>query len=509
MIVTRRLAAGLLYSIARSAGEHVALPGEETPLHGVFEGNTLAQRGTQRRRLGGGADQRLTEDGGYGCSSRSLENPCMNVDGYDLLPLLPTCQQYILCQDQRLAFTFSCAEGKAFDQRLKTCLSEELSDCPCRKISASESIDGPNPLQSWYEIIHSESPDYVWVEDGADRSWPHHDNKDSQSGTPSKSGKATNNKSKGEKYSDDVAKSPKSGKATNNRSKGAKYSDDVAKSPKSGKAANNSSKGANYSSDVAASSTKTKFFGDVAKSLKTKNGKSTNSEHGQNSVFPPLVPIPSPPTELATTEPAATRPGKPNTSLPSAMLSSNSPTALPLATTGPTATKIINPNTSPPSAISPGNSPTIALPVETTEPTATKSIGPQTNYPSAILSSNSTTIALTSTSAPSQQPSRETCISGSRNETFDGGVFPIYPWTTGGDGNWTIHEDIVDQGTFFIKSPDLGGSASIAVANASVSTCETFLGGTMSITVLAGGVLPPTDIFGIYLDGVEKIGLIE
>jgi hypothetical protein len=116
---------------------------------------------------------------------------------------------------------------------------------------------------------------------------------------------------------------------------------------------------------------------------------------------------------------------------------------------------------------------------------------------------------LTSTSAPSQQPSLETCISGSRNETFDGGVFPISPWTTGGDGNWTVHEDIIDQGKFFIKSPDLGGSTSIAVANASVSTCATFLGGTMVITVVAGGVLPPTDIFGIYLDGEEKIGLIE
>jgi len=83
MIARRRLAAGLLYSIARSAaGDHVvALPGEETPLHGVLEGNPSAQRGAHGRRLGGGADQRLTEDGGYGCSSRSLENPCMNVDG--------------------------------------------------------------------------------------------------------------------------------------------------------------------------------------------------------------------------------------------------------------------------------------------------------------------------------------------------------------------------------------------------------------------------------------------
>jgi len=418
--------------------------------------------------------------------SRSLENPCMNVDGYDLLPLLPTCRHYILCQDQRLAFTYSCAEGKVFDQRLKTCLIEELADCPCRKISASESIDRPNP--SWYDIIHSDTPDYVWVEDGGDRSWSHHDKKDSQSRTPSESGKATHNSSKG-----------------------AKRSDDVAKSPKSGKASNNSGKGANYSSDVAVSSKKPKLFGNGAKSLKTKRGKSTKSEHGMNSVFPPVVPIPSPPpTELTSIEPTATSTGKPNASLPSAILQSNMPTITsPFATTGPTATQTISTNTSPPSAMPSGNSPTIALPVATTEPTATKTISPTTTNPSAILPSNTPTIALTSTSAPSQQPSRETCISGSRNETFDGGVFPISPWTTGGDGNWTIHEDIIDQGNFFIKSPDLGGSTSIAVANASVSTCATFLGGTMFITVLAGGVLPPTDIFGIYLDGVEKIGLIE
>ena len=489
MIARRRLAAGLIYSIARSAaGDHVvALPGEETPLHGVLEGNPSAQRGTHVRRFGGGADQRLTEDGGYGCSSRSLENPCMNVDGYDLLPLLPTCQHYILCQDQRLAFTYSCAEGKVFDQRLKTCLIEELADCPCRKISASESIDGPNPLHAWYDIIHSDTPDYVWVEDGGDRSWSHHDNKYSQSITP-----------------------PKSGKTTYNSSKGVKHSDEVEQLPKSGKASNKSGKGADYSSDVAVSSKKPKLFGNGAKSSKSKSGKLTKREHGMNSVFPPVITIPSPPTELATTEPTAIETGKPNASLPSAILPSNRPTTtLSLATTGPTATNTISTNTSPPSAMPSGNSPAIALPVATTEPTATKTIDPTTTSPSATLSSNSPIIDLTSTSAPSQQPSRETCISGSSNETFDGGVFPISPWTTGGDGNWTVHEDIIDQGKFFIKSPDLGGSASIAVANASVSTCATFLGGTMVITVVAGGVLPPTDIFGIYLDGEEKIELIE
>ena len=215
---------------------------------------------------------------------------------------------------------------------------------------------------------------------------------------------------------------------------------------------------------------------------------------------------------LVTIEPSATRTNGPMTASPSVILRSDSPTiALPLVTAEPTATRTNGPMTALPSVIVASDSPTIALPLVTTEPTAAKTIGPNT-IPSVLPSSDGPTIASTlTTTPPSQQPSSEECISGSDSETFDGGVFPVPPWTTGGDGFWTVHDGITWEGKYSIKSPDLtvAGATSIAVANATVSTCVTYLGGTMSISVLAGGILPPTDVFGLYVDGVEARQLIE
>ncbi|KAL3774274.1 hypothetical protein ACHAW5_005945 [Stephanodiscus triporus] len=524
MIVTRRVAAVLLCYITCSAGNDVAIPGEDTiSLHEFFEGYATAQRGTQRRRLENRGKRKRTEDGGYDCTSHSLENSCENVDGYDLLPLLPTaCRQYAICRDQRIAFTFDCPEGRVFDHRVKKCLSEEMAYCPCQKFSASNSIDEPNQSSSWY-TIHSDKTKYVWITDGGDRSWSNSYRTDFQSSTPSKSIKSSD-----DSYFGDVVRSSKSGKASNNSSKGAK---------------------------------EPPIFGKAAKS--SKRGKSSKSEHGFDSVLPPLEPIPPPPTMVDTNEPPAentinrattppsailpingptisqttTSPSailsingptialpsngptmSPTTAPPSAILSINSPTIAPsppprVDTTEPTARSTISPNTTPPSALLPSNGTTITpsppTKVATTEPTAANTISPTTTSPSAILTSNGPTIALTLTVAPSQQPSTEPCISGSENETFEGGVFPISPWTTGGDGNWTIHEGNTNQGNYSIKSPDLSGATSIAAANVSVSTCANFSGAAMSIGLLAGGVLPPTDAFSIYIDGVEVKEVIE
>ncbi|KAL7542552.1 hypothetical protein ACHAXR_012900 [Thalassiosira sp. AJA248-18] len=101
------------------------------------------------------------------------------------------------------------------------------------------------------------------------------------------------------------------------------------------------------------------------------------------------------------------------------------------------------------------------------------------------------------------------CMSAGGYENFESGSFPISPWTTSGDGSWTIDKGNTYEGMYSIKSPDLSGTASFpAVSNATISTCETFAGGTMTLGVKAS-VLPPSDMFGIFIDGINDIQLVD
>jgi hypothetical protein len=154
-----------------------------------------------------------------------------------------------------------------------------------------------------------------------------------------------------------------------------------------------------------------------------------------------------------------------------------------------------NPSTDEPTTIRTTNRPNTSPPLEIVLPSKRPTIAPTTQQSSG-------------------------CVSESKiyNTTESGGsVFPISPWTTTGDGNWTIYNSdntptiepiVATKLVAWIQSPNLTGSTIIAIANASITTCDTFVGGIMSITILAN-VLPPTDIFNIYIDGIETVQLIE
>ena len=80
-------------------------------------------------------------------------------------------------------------------------------------------------------------------------------------------------------------------------------------------------------------------------------------------------------------------------------------------------------------------------------------------------------------------------------------VFPNAPWTTGGDGEWTI-DDTNALGSYSIKSPNLEGSEGAAFSNATLAICDDFNGGVLNFNTLAP-VLPPYDVLVWFVDGVE------
>ncbi|KAL7491152.1 hypothetical protein ACHAWT_000622 [Skeletonema menzelii] len=80
-------------------------------------------------------------------------------------------------------------------------------------------------------------------------------------------------------------------------------------------------------------------------------------------------------------------------------------------------------------------------------------------------------------------------------------VFPKAPWTTGGDGEWTI-DDTNAIGSYSIKSPNLEGSEGAAFSNATLAICDDFNGGVLNFNTLAP-VLPPYDVLVWFVDGVE------
>lgn len=478
-----------------------------------------------------GAEQRPTENGEYDCATHSLVNPCENADGYELRPLLPTCKEYAICHDRRLKLMLKCADGKLFDHRLKLCMSEEMAECPCReKFSSSEATDGPDQI-SWYDT--SSGTKYVWI---TDMKYRHDKNNGSQSKPPKVSKIETMSAAVGKsgKFSAaDIGKLHQSETLTVPTAmiKGQKvgtgyptfyptvyptFYPTVGSISKTGKSAS----GVSYS-------VKSHKIATLEPTPSSSTDMATNVSGGTktgspNTYVPSVIYIPTIALPAATSEPAVTMTRSPKTVAPSTIrepasaMTSNPSTIAPSAIYSPTialnvphASGTGSPNTVPPSDTLQSKNPTITLPSATSEPTATINSSPSTSFSPSFTKplSYNPTISLSST-APSKLPSYKNpaCISGSEIYSFESGVFPISPWTTGGDGNWTIYED--RQSPTWIKSPDLTGANSIAISNASVSICETFSGGTMSIIVLAN-VLPPTDVFKIYVDGVETMQLID
>lgn len=94
------------------------------------------------------------------------------------------------------------------------------------------------------------------------------------------------------------------------------------------------------------------------------------------------------------------------------------------------------------------------------------------------------------------------------SDDFEAGVFPIPPWTTGGDGVWALDETDAFEGTYSIKSPNLDGSPTPVTSNATLTLCQDFTGGVLKVQVKAS-VLPPSDIFIIYINGESAAQLVD
>jgi hypothetical protein len=118
---------------------------------------------------------------------------------------------------------------------------------------------------------------------------------------------------------------------------------------------------------------------------------------------------------------------------------------------------------------------------------------------------------------------------------FENGVFPEPPWSTSGDGLWAFDQINVDEGTYSIKSPDLGGENSTVplTSNATLTLSDDFIGGVLKLRVFARSVLslilfihrvfslatnslttfhsvqPPRDIFSIYVDGESAAQIVD
>ena len=401
-----------------SAGERASPLGKGVQhLHRQSLGNTIIQHGASRGRLENVKERKLSNswlsdgDGGYDCTTHPT---CENVDGNHILPLPPNCNEYMLCQDHKITSVFSCAEGKVFDHRIKTCIIEAMADCPCREYDMHRSYDNTNNVIS----------------------------KAQKSSTLSKSAKSTYVMLSSDESTYDMISS-KSGKVktkTSNKSIG--KVDNAKASKSSGKSSSKSTKPLKLSPVEQPTTTKP-------------TEKVTNS------------PTVSPTTKAQSIEPTET------ITIPNII--TMSPSIKP-STSNPT--EIVNDMSMSPTT----NSPTESL-VITQQPTLTMMSLP-----------------------PSDE--KTTCMSAPGSENFESGIFPISPWTTVGDGNWTIDEGDTYEGMYAVKSPDLSGATSKSISNITISTCDSYEGGTMSFGVRAS-VLPPTDLFKVYINGEEKLLLID
>jgi len=120
---------------------------------------------------------------------------------------------------------------------------------------------------------------------------------------------------------------------------------------------------------------------------------------------------------------------------------------------------------------------------------------PTTSKPTPISTSPPTTKSL--------QPTQTACVPLDPNPySFEppNNVFPKPPWTTGGDGEWTIDDSSSYTGKYSIRSPNFDGSPVLQISNATLTVCDDYAGGPLIFRVIAS-VLPPQDNFIVYVDG--------
>lgn len=104
-------------------------------------------------------------------------------------------------------------------------------------------------------------------------------------------------------------------------------------------------------------------------------------------------------------------------------------------------------------------------------------------------------------------PSNPDCVPLQNNpEDFSDGTFPSPPWSTGGAGVWTTDTEQFFSGDASIRSPNLEGTAG-GMSNVTLDLCDDFTGGVMTLKAFAS-VLPPADIFIIYVDGESAAQLV-
>ena len=72
---------------------------------------------------------------------------------------------------------------------------------------------------------------------------------------------------------------------------------------------------------------------------------------------------------------------------------------------------------------------------------------------------------------------------------FEEGTFPDSPeWSTTGDGLWELSTERVNTGRYSIRSPDLSNvDFTPGFSNVTLSTNPAWMGGTVVLSILAGG----------------------
>mmetsp|Transcript_9622 Transcript_9622/g.21698 ORF Transcript_9622/g.21698 Transcript_9622/m.21698 type:complete len:825 (+) Transcript_9622:721-3195(+) len=116
--------------------------------------------------------------------------------------------------------------------------------------------------------------------------------------------------------------------------------------------------------------------------------------------------------------------------------------------------------------------------------------------------------------APTPVQVGEPCVPLDPNpDSFEDGTFPSSPWSTAGaDGVWAVSTekayDVNDSGITSLRSPNLDGTTIPSVSNATLEICNDFLGGVLRLQVYPS-VIPPRDIFIIYIDGEPAAQLVD
>jgi hypothetical protein len=89
-------------------------------------------------------------------------------------------------------------------------------------------------------------------------------------------------------------------------------------------------------------------------------------------------------------------------------------------------------------------------------------------------------------------------------------VFPAPPrWKTKGDGVWAIDSSSAHTGQYSIKSPNFDGEPTKQISNATLEICVPE-GQAGPLTFYAkASVLPPQDVFIVYVDGVLAAQLVD